>query len=61
MGGTIPGMEVLGSIRMEAEQAVGNKPASSTPPWLLYQLPPGSCPAGVPIPIPSVMNNDVEV
>jgi hypothetical protein len=29
---------------------MGNKPVSSTPPWPLYQLlPPGSCPAWVPV------------
>jgi hypothetical protein len=43
MGGTIPGLVVLGSIRKEAEQAMGSKPVSSIPPCPLYQLlPPGS-------------------
>jgi hypothetical protein len=45
VGGVIPGLEVLGSIRKQAEQAMGNKPESSTAPWPLPQLlPPGSCP-----------------
>jgi hypothetical protein len=44
VGGTIPGLVVLGSIRKQAEQAKGYKPVSSTPPWFLDQLlPPGSC------------------
>jgi len=35
---------ILGSRRKQAEQAMGSKPVSSTPPWPLYQLlPPGSC------------------
>jgi hypothetical protein len=32
MGGAIPGLAVLGSIREQAEQAVMSKPVSSTPP-----------------------------
>ena len=36
---------VLGSIRKQAEQALGSEPVSSTPPWPLQQvLLPGSCP-----------------
>jgi hypothetical protein len=31
MGGAIPGLVVLGSIRKQAEQARGSKPVSSTP------------------------------
>jgi hypothetical protein len=45
VGGTIPGLVVLGSIRNQAEQARGSKPVSSIPPWPLHQLLlPGSCP-----------------
>jgi hypothetical protein len=48
--GSIPGLVVLGSIRKQAEQAMGCKPVSCTPPWPLFQfLPPGSCPAFVPV------------
>ena len=36
VGGAIPGQVVLGSIRKQAEQAMRNKPLSSTPPWPLY-------------------------
>jgi hypothetical protein len=46
VGGTIPGLVVLGSIRKQAEQAMGSKPVSSIPPWPLHQLLlPDSCPA----------------
>ena len=38
MGGAIPGLVVLGSIRKQAEQARGSKPVSNIPPWPLYQL-----------------------
>jgi hypothetical protein len=38
LGGAIPGLVVLGSIRKQAEQARGSKPVSSTPPWPLHQL-----------------------
>jgi len=38
VGGAIPGLVVLGSIRKQAEQEIGNKPVSSTPPWPLHQL-----------------------
>jgi hypothetical protein len=45
VGAAIPGLVVLGSIRKQAEQGRGSKPASSNPPWLLYLLqPPSSCP-----------------
>jgi hypothetical protein len=45
VGGAIPGLVVLGSIRKQAEQAMGSKAVSSTSLWLLHQLlPPGSCP-----------------
>jgi hypothetical protein len=41
VGGAIPRLVVLGSIRRQAELARGSKPASSTPPRLLYPpLPP---------------------
>ena len=33
MGGAIPGLVVLGSLRKQAEQAMRSKPVSSTPPW----------------------------
>ena len=38
LGGVISGLVVLGSMRKQAEQARGNKPVSSTPPWALHQL-----------------------
>jgi hypothetical protein len=33
VGGVIPGLVVLGSIREQAEQARGSKPVSNIPPW----------------------------
>jgi hypothetical protein len=45
VGGAIPGLVVLSSIRKQAEQAGGSNPVSSTPSWPLHQrLPPSSCP-----------------
>ena len=38
MGGAIPGLVVLSSIREQAEQAMENKPVRGTPPWPLHQL-----------------------
>jgi hypothetical protein len=38
VGGTIPGLRVLDSIREQAEQARGSKPGKNIPPWLLHQL-----------------------
>jgi hypothetical protein len=38
VGGAIPGLVVLGSIRKQAEQARGSKPVSDIPPWPLHQL-----------------------
>jgi hypothetical protein len=38
MGGAIPGLVVLGSIRKQAEQVRGSKPISSTSAWPLHQL-----------------------
>jgi hypothetical protein len=38
VGGTIPGLVVLGSIREQAEEARGSKPIKNIPPWLLHQL-----------------------
>jgi hypothetical protein len=38
VGGTIPGLVALGSIREQAEQARGGKPVRNIPPWSLYQL-----------------------
>ena len=60
VGGAIPGLVVLGSIRYQAKQARGNKPISNIPPWSLHQplLPDlfefQSC-------LPLVMNSNVEV
>jgi hypothetical protein len=50
VGGVIPGLVVLRSIKKQAEQAEGSRPVSSIPPWPLHQLRPlGSCPVGVPV------------
>jgi hypothetical protein len=38
VGGAIPGLVDLGSIRKQAEQARGSKPVSNIPPWLLHQF-----------------------
>jgi hypothetical protein len=38
VGGTIPGLVVLYSIREQAEQARVNKPVRNIPPWPLHQL-----------------------
>ena len=38
LGGAIPGLLVLGSVRKQAEQGRGSKPVSSTPSWPLHQL-----------------------
>jgi hypothetical protein len=38
VGGTIPGLVVLGSIGEQAEQARGSKQVSNIPPWPLHQL-----------------------
>ena len=38
VGGGIPGLVILGSIRKQAEQARGGKPVSNIPPWPLHQL-----------------------
>jgi hypothetical protein len=38
VGGTIPGLVVLGSIREQAEQARESKPVRNIPPWPLHQL-----------------------
>jgi hypothetical protein len=38
VGGAIPGLEVLGATRKQAEQARGSKPVKNTPPWPLNQL-----------------------
>jgi hypothetical protein len=35
VGGTISGLAVLDSIREQAEQARGSKPARNIPPWKL--------------------------
>ena len=45
MGGAIPGLLVLGSVRKWTEQAMGSKLVSSTSPQPRHQLlTPGSCP-----------------
>ena len=38
MGGVIPRLVVLGSIREQAEQARGSESVSNIPPWPLHQL-----------------------
>jgi hypothetical protein len=38
VGGAIPGLVVLGSIRKQAEQGRGNKLESNISPWLLHHL-----------------------
>jgi hypothetical protein len=38
VGGTIPRLVALGSIRKQAEQTRGSKPVSNIPPWSLHQL-----------------------
>jgi hypothetical protein len=38
VGGAIPGLAVLGSIRKQAEQASRSKPVSNIPPWPQHQL-----------------------
>ena len=38
VGGAIPGPVALGSVRMQAVQAMGSKPVSSTPSWPLLQF-----------------------
>ena len=38
VGGAIPGLVDLGSIRKQAEQVRGRKPVCDIPPWPLHQL-----------------------
>ena len=38
MGGTIPGLVVLGSIREQVEEARESKPVREIPPWPVHQL-----------------------
>jgi len=38
MGGAVPGLVVLGSIREQAKQARGSKPVNNIPTWPLHQL-----------------------
>jgi hypothetical protein len=38
MGGAIPGLVVLSSVRKQAEQAMGRKASKQHPPWPLHQL-----------------------
>jgi hypothetical protein len=50
VGGALPGLMVLCSIRKQSEQAMMSKAVSSTPPWPLHPLlPPGSRPVSVPV------------
>lgn len=50
MGGAIPRLMVLGTIRKHAEQAIMIKRVNRTLPWPSYQaLLPGSCPDQAPI------------
>ena len=39
MGGAIPKLVVLGSIRKQVEQAMRNEPVSSMPLWSLHRAP----------------------
>ena len=38
VGGAVPGLVFLDSIREQAEQARGSKPVRNIPPWPLHQL-----------------------
>ena len=38
VGGTIPGLVVLGSIREQVEEARESKPVREIPPWPVHQL-----------------------
>jgi hypothetical protein len=38
VGGAIPELIVLGSIREQAEKARGSKPVNNIPPWPLHHL-----------------------
>jgi hypothetical protein len=38
VGGAIPGLVVLGSMRKQAEQVRGSKPVKNIPPWPLHQF-----------------------
>jgi hypothetical protein len=38
VGGTIPALVVLGSVRKQAEKGRGSKPVRNIPPWYLHQL-----------------------
>ena len=60
VGGAIPGLVVLGSIREQAEQARGSKPVKNIPPWPLHQL---LLPDLLEFQsrLPLVMNSDVEM
>ena len=50
VGGAIPELVDLGSIRKQDEQDMVRKSGSSTPPWSLHQfLPSGSCPTQIPV------------
>jgi hypothetical protein len=38
VGGAVPGLVVLDSLREQTEQARGSKPVRNIPPWPLHQL-----------------------
>ena len=62
MGGAIPELGILGSMRKQAEQAMGRKPVSSIPPWPLHQLLPSvQVPLLSSTPCPSVTNCDQDI
>jgi hypothetical protein len=60
VGGAIPGLVVLGSIREQAEQGRGSKPVSNIPPWPLHQLLPPDL-LEFQFWLPLVMNSNVQV
>jgi hypothetical protein len=50
VGGALLRLVVLGSLRKQADQAMGSKLVSSIPPWPLHHLlPSGSSPVCVPV------------
>jgi hypothetical protein len=51
VSGAIPGLVVLGSIRTQADQAMGSKPVNNIPLWSLYHpQPPAFYPVWLPVP-----------
>ena len=62
VGGAIPRLVALGSIRKQGEQAMRTKSVGSTPSWPLHQfLPSGSCPVKFLPCFISVMNTAMKV